>query len=730
MPIGNGRLGAMVFGGVGEEKIQLNEDTLWTGAPHDYNHPGASDHLAQIRKLIAEQNYDEALKLGDEKMLGIPPNQASYQPLGDLQMRFADHQNETDYRRELDIQNSVARVSYRIGSVRYTREVFISYPDQIMAMQLTCDQPSRLGIELEFSCPHSNQITTLPDGRLCLVGEVQTGYFDGEKHGTRFAAEVRVCNEGGTVSAGKRTLSVKDADSVTLLYSAATSYRNYKDISGDPNAICLKHLDAAARASWDELLKTHVDDVRTLFNRVDIDLGGGEGANRATDERVAAVRKGATDRLLVAQSFQFGRYLIIAGSRPGSQPLNLQGIWNDTTTPPWGSKWTLNCNVEINYWPVEICNLSECHEPLLRMIEELREPGRVTAKTNYNCRGWVAHHNTDIWRGTAIVDGFTWGIWPAAGAWLCRHLWEHYAFTGDETCLARAYPTMKEAVEFFEDFLIPDENGRLVTTPSISFEQAFRTLDGKIGRLCAGPTMDMQILRDLFSNCIAASEILAIDAEYRVKLTDIRDRLVPTQISPRTGQIQEWCEDWDPETLDSGQLAPLWGLFPGREIRPRDTPELAESAAKTMAARDPMFGSWCSATRLNFAARLGDGSLAGEMLVRHLRDHVMPSLLSNFGENQFEIDGNLGVTAGIAEMLIQSHGDVIELLPALPAAWPTGKFTGLRARGGFIVDVEWKDGKVTAYRVAGEKPGPVKVRVNGTVQTVSAEDKSLDGLNF
>jgi len=409
--------------------------------------------------------------------------------------------------------------------------------------------------------------------------------------------------------------------------------------------------------------------------------------------------------------------------------LNLQGIWNESTRPRWGAKWTLNCNAEINYWPVETCNLGECHEPLLRMIEELREPGRVTAQNNYHCRGWVVHHNTDIWRGTAVVDSFNSGAFTGSGAWLCHHLWEHYDFSRDKTFLARAYPTMKEAAEFYVDFLIPDASGHLLTSPSISFEQSFRTPDGKKGVLCAGPTVDMQMLRDLFAHCIAASEILGVDADFRGKLTEVRARLSPTRVSPRTGQLQEWPEDWVP-SFGGNQLAPLWGLNPGDEITPWTTPELAAAAKKTLLERDMWFGSWASAFRINFAARLGDGAVAEQMLDQHMRGHVAPSLLSIFSKRwSFQIDGNLGVTAGIAEMLLQSHGPStgsgqvaeLRLLPALPPSWPTGQVRGLRARGNFIVDIAWKNGLVTSYRIASAEPREVKVRVNGEIKTVTAE---------
>jgi len=717
LPLGNGRLGAMIFGGVAEERIQLNEDTLWSGAPHDYNRTGAGAHLAEIRKLIDEEKFEDAKQLGDREMLGSPPSQASYQPLGDLKLAFRHGGEATGYRRELDMRDAVARTRYQIGTTRFTRETFISHPDQVMVVRLTCDQPGGLDFDVGLSSPQEHAVSTQGDSGLLMTGEVNRGHIPEGKHGTRFAAGVMVQTDGGKIAAGQGKLIVSGATAATLLYSAATSYRNYQDNDGDARALCEKHLQAAASKPWEQLRAAHVADVRALFDRVRMDLGGHEANQRPTDERIAAVHRGAADPLLAAQYFQLGRYLTIAGSRPGTQPMTLQGIWNESVEPNWGSRYTLNCNLEINYSLTELANLGELHEPLLRMIDELRVPGRVTAKNQYNCGGWMLHHNTDIWRGTAIVDGFQWGAWPTAGAWLCRHLWEHYDFSRDKAWLARAYPVMKEAAEFFADFLIPDKHGNLVTTPTISFEQTFTTLDGKKGVHCAGPTMDMQMLRDLFGHCISASEILGVDVEFREKLVAMRAKLIPTRISPRTGQIMEWREDWNADNW-SGQLAPLWGLWPGDEITPHATPDLTTAARKTMMSRDMMFGSWCSAVRLNYAARMRDGALAEDMLNRHMRDHLMPNLLSKFSDGWgFQIDGNLGVAAGIGELLLQSHEAVITLLPALPPSWKNGSVTGLRTRGGFEVGIAWKHGKLTGATIRS---------VSGTKCKVRYADKTID----
>jgi len=731
MPIGNGRFGGMVFGGVQTEQILLNEDTLWSGGPHCYDNPTAREHLDEVRKLIRQRKFTEAAKLADRGMVGIPRNQQAYQMLGNLHLRFDGHEKAADYRRELQMARGLARVSYRIGDAKYERTVFVSHPDNVMVIRLTCDKPGRLTFDAELSSAHKSTTQAVDKQTLVMDGHAGQargsliGPWKGE--GTAFQARLTARAEGGEVSCKGKTLSVRGASAVTLIQAAATAYVNYRNISGDPAALNEKTLAAAKGKTWEALMKAHVKDHAALFNRVSLDLGGQDARKRPTDERVKAVVDGAADPNLVAESFQLGRYLLIAGSRPGSQPLNLQGIWNASNAPIWGCKWTLNINAEMNYWPVETTNLAECHEPLLRLIDELRGPGGKTAKTHYGCRGFVAHHNTDLWRGTAPVDGAAWGLFPTGAAWLSRHVWEHYAFSQDKEFLRGAYPILKESALFFVDFLIDDENGRLVTSPSISFEQGFRMADGTEGRLCMGPTMDEQILRDLFTNCIRASEILDVDEEFRRKLDAMRAKLVPTTVNPKTGRIREWRDDREPNDLKSGQVGQLWGLSPGREITPWGTPELAAGAKKSLLHRQMMFGSWCSGTRLNFAARLGDGELSHDMLSRHMSGHVMPSLLSNFRGTIFQIDGNLGMTAGVAEMFLQSHAGVVNLLPALPKAWPTGSVTGLRARGGLQVDLAWKDGRATAVKLHASVDGThaIKPPAGQKLQTVRCDGKNV-----
>ena len=570
LPIGNGRLGAMVYGGVQMEHLQMNEETLWNGGPHSYDNPDAYGHLAEVRKLLNEGDYVKAEDLA-QKMLGVPDKQMAYQPFGDLFLLFPQGEKYKDYRHELDLETAVNTVSYSIGPAKFTRSVFASHPDQTIVMRVESDKEKQVSFDLMLTSPHES-ITKTEDGQLLMTGQLGSrkergliGPWEGE--GTKFAAKVKIEAEGGEVIYRQDKITIKDADAVTIVYVAATAFENYKDVSGNPVEKVDSYLDSLEGKSYDDLYKRHIDDYKTIFNRVAIDLGGSQdNQSLPTDKRLKKVTEGNSDAVLEEQIFQYGRYLMIAGSRPGTQPLNLQGIWNGTINPPWCSKYTININIQMNYWVAEVCNLSEFHEPLLRMVDELQAPGKNTAETHYKAQGWVTHHNTDLWRGTAPVDGAQWGMWPTGGAWLCQHLWEHYLYTGDEEFLKKAYPIMKGAAEFFFDALVENEDGNLVTSPSISPEHSHggTTKDGlSVGRegiaLCAGPTMDIQILNDLFGNIVEASKVLGIDKGFRSQVAKTKSRLAPMQVG-QFGQLQEWQEDWDNPTIPM-PMFPIYMAF-------------------------------------------------------------------------------------------------------------------------------------------------------------------------
>ncbi len=875
LPIGNGRLGAMIFGGINQDRIQFNEETLWTGEPRDYTHPGAAAYLEPIRKLIAEGKQAEAEKLAEERFMGsrskegeravwfnkmraldglngnpvlvgfddskwktiqvptyegwetlgmeidgavwfrttfdlpadwsgkslvldlnrvrdqdftyvngklvgsmngtdsrrytipaanlvkgknviaiqvlnyydkggiagykdtsrhigiypeggsvangislsrpwkyfvqsdepppVPRYQADYQPFGDLRLNFPEQAGISGYRRELDIKDAIARTTYTANGVTYTREYFASHPNQVIVVHLTASRPGSINFESILSSPHKNFTTRKIDNKTQgLSLRVRHGALKGESY-------LHLVNTKGTATVTGDRISVKNADEVTLYLSAGTNYKNYKDVSGDPSVACKTAIKGLASKNYNQVKDAHTREYQQYFNTLSINLGSGKEA-LPTNERIMQFAKSA-DPSFVALYLQYGRYLLISASRPGTRPANLQGIWNDLLTPPWGSKYTTNINAEMNYWPAELLNLSPMHEPLFSMIEELAETGSKTARVHYNAPGWVLHHNTDLWRGTAPINASNHGIWVTGAAWLCQHLWEHYRYTQDQSFLQqRAYPLMKEAAMFFNTFLVSDpKTGWLISTPSNSPEH---------GGLVAGPTMDHQIIRDLFKNVIAAADILKTDKAFRDTLAAKYKRIAPNQIG-KHGQLQEWLEDKDDPKDNHRHVSHLWGMYPGNEINWDETPDLMKAAMQSLLQRGDAATGWSLAWKINFWSRFKDGDHAYN-LIRML---ISPAWTGGAGSYQnlfdahppFQIDGNFGGAAGIGEMLLQSHTRFIDLLPALPSALPAGEITGIRARGGFVFRLKWQNGKLDRVEVLSAAGNSCTLRYNSKV---------------
>ena len=723
LPIGGGRLGAMVFGGTAEERVQFNEDTLWRGRPRDYVRAGAKENYAELKRLLLAGQTKEAEKLARDAFVGDPKRQMPYQPFGDVRLSFPGHASATDYRRELDLAGAAVRATYRIGDVTFTREAFASYPDNVIAYRVAASGPGQVGFTVALTSPHAGVVTMAADNSLIVRGQLADD-------GLHFESRLILRASGGRTSVAGSTLVVEGADEAVLLIVAATSFKNYTDISADPTVRCANYAAKLAGRSYASLLAAHQADHAALFGRVAIDLGRTARAELPTDERLRRVKTEglAGDPALAALHFNYGRYLLIACSRPGTQPANLQGIWNEELNPPWESKFTTNINFEMNYWPAELAGLSETHEAMFDLIDDVVVSGRRTAHTQYGARGWVVHHNTDLWRGTAPVNNVD-GVWTTGGAWLCQHLWERFLFTGDRAFLAkRAYPIMREAALFFVDTLVTDPaTGLLVCVPSYSPEQ---------GNLTVGATMDHQIIRALFDATIEAAGIVGGDAAFAAELTAVRAKLMPNLIG-REGQLQEWREDVDKPGNRHRHMSPLFAVYPGSGITP-DDPKLWAAAMKLLTWRGDGDTGWSLAWRMPLWARAGDGEVAHRQLQGLLHRRTLPNLFDLCGP--FQIDGNFGACAGVAEMLLQSHRradladgarrHVIELLPALPTAWSTGSVTGLRARGGFEIAERWSDGGLTRIELRSAQGGAALLRYRGQSRALDlkpGEVVRLDG---
>ena len=744
LPIGNGRLGGMIFGGIEGERIQLNEDTLWGGSPYDPTNPEALATLPEVRRLVFDGKYKEAENLIQAKMMSKPIKQMPYQTIGDLRLAFPKFADVSNYRRTLDLDTAIATTTFESNGVTYTREIFATAVDNVIVIRLTADKKGQISFAVAMQSPQAGIVTT--HGGNTLVFNGTNGEYLGIPGKLKFQARVLVKNSGGQLAAEcggegplyapytstrpnptvqpiqKACLFVKNADAVTIFASAATSYKNYADVTGDAAARAKQALITGAAKSYEQIRSSHIADYQKYFRRVSIDLG--PSSDLPTDERIKNFAT-SNDPSLAALYFQYGRYLLISSSRPGTQPANLQGIWNDSMAPPWNSKYTININTEMNYWPAEPTNLPEMAEPLVDLVADIAKTGTVTARKHYDAGGWVAHHNTDLWRATGPIDSAFYGTWPTGGAWLTTHLWEHYEYSRDKRYLARIYPILKSASQFFVDFLVEDQNSYLVTNPSMSPENRHQ-FDTSIA---PGPTMDNQIIRDLFTNTIDAAETLRLDHEFVATLRTKRAKLPPNKIG-KAGQLQEWMEDWDLTAKDRRHrhVSHLYGAFPSWQINVVDTPELANAAKRSLDMRGDDSTGWAIGWRLNLWARLREAERAYKILELLLRpERTYPNMFD--AHPPFQIDGNFGGTNGIAEMLVQNRvkDDTVEifLLPSLPAKFATGSVTGLRARGNVLIDMSWKNGKFVSASLRSPLTTRVKVIYGSQEKTATLSQNKV-----
>ncbi len=730
MPLGNGYMGAMVFGGIGQERIALNESSFWSGRPHDYNDTNAIKFFPQIRDLVFAGKFQEAEQMADEHFFGIPKAQQAYEPIGDFLLNFHDVENARDYRRELDLETGVAKVTYHAGDATLTREMFLSYPDRVLVMRISSDKPGHVSLEARLKSPYlqtstgnSNQLVM--DGSWKKLGS-QTNWLiapvDGG--GLKFETAVSIRPEGGSFKASEGTWRVQGANAVTFILTIATSHVNYTNITGDSVAICREVLSRVASKDYPTLRERHERDFAGLMGRVHLRVGDTSQNQKPTDERLVAVRAGGSDPNLAALVFQLGRYILAASSRAGGQAANLQGIWNEDVLPAWGSKYTININTEMNYWPAEVCNLPECAQPLFDLIRDISVNGRQTAKTYYGCGGWMTHHNVDLWRGTAPVDAAKFGMWPVGGAWLCQHLWEHYAFTGDTRFLKEYYPVMREAARFLLEVMTLEPKHQWLVTPfSMSPEHGYFDNEGRMCFLSPSPTMDVGIIRELFPHCIEASRVLGVDEQFRTKLQSALTKIPDYQIG-KSGFVQEWIEDWQPGP-QGHNVSPNFPFYPGNSITLRGNPALAAAYQRWMEAHPPR-GGFPLVWGIAMWARLERGDKVGALMETYM-NRAPAANLHNAGANQS--DASFGFAAAVAEALIQSHAQEISLLPALPPQWPNGSVIGLRARGGYEVNIVWKAGPLVSAEISNRNGGSCTLRYGGTRRKLSIEPAQTMHLN-